>query len=57
MLLSNSMVCLSQMGEVDRIAKRNTITVLYPEVAFDKNEAKLAIDRGTATIRDRKSVV
>ena len=50
-LLSNSMVCLSQMGEVDRIAKRNTITVLYPEVAFDKNEAKLAIDRGTATIR------
>ena len=50
-LLSSSMVCFSQMGEVDRLAKRNTITVLYPEIEFDKNEAKLATDEGTSTLR------
>lgn len=41
----------AQMGEVDKIAKRNTITVIYPDVVFDKNEAKLATDEGNSTIR------
>jgi len=43
--------CFAQMRAVDRIAEKNTIKVLYPDIAFDKNEAKLATDEGTSTIR------
>jgi hypothetical protein len=39
------------LKQADRKAKKNTITVYFPDLAFDINEAKAATNEGNSTIR------
>jgi hypothetical protein len=41
----------SPLKQADKMAKKNTKTVLYPEYSFDERSHKAALIKGTATIR------